>query len=138
MFYQIIFLIFYLMLVVSCNFHCFAVCFQSFMNIAYRSTAALIKRCLKLHIAIKLSIKNKHHKFFIVLKRDSFKISLQVWRLSKIGTAGCIGVFGNFLKRFAKTPRVLWWSWILNECNLSWKIVKLPIVWGLYEKNSTS
>ena len=26
-----------------------------------------------------------------------------------------------------KSPRVLRWSWILNECNLSWKIVKYRI-----------
>ena len=35
-----------------------------------------------LHIAmtvIKLSIKNKHNKFFIMLKRNSVKISLQTW-----------------------------------------------------------
>ena len=85
MFYRIIFLIFYLLLVVSCNFHRFAVCFQSFMNIACRNTAARIKRFLRLHIVIKLSIKNKHNKFFIMLQRNSFSISLQMWRLSKIG-----------------------------------------------------
>ena len=38
MFYRIIFLIFYLLLVVFCNFHRFAVCLQSFINIACRST----------------------------------------------------------------------------------------------------
>ena len=28
-----------------------------------------------------------------------------------------------------KSPRVLRWSWILNECNLSWKIVKYCILY---------
>ena len=39
----------------SCNFNRCAVCFQSFMNIACRSTqnAARIKRFLRLHIVIK-------------------------------------------------------------------------------------
>ena len=46
---------FYWLLVVSCNFNRFAVCFQSFINIACRSTqnAARIKRFLRLHIVIK-------------------------------------------------------------------------------------
>ena len=86
MFYLIIFLIFYLLLVVSRIFHRFAVCFEWFMNIACSSTTARIKLFLKLHIVIKLSINNKHNKFCIMLKRNSFKISLQIWRLSKIKT----------------------------------------------------
>ena len=47
----------------------------------------------------------------------------------KLEPAGCIGDFGNFLNGFAKGPRVLWWSWILNECNLSWKIVNYCILY---------
>ena len=107
MFYRIIFLIFYLLLVVSCNFHRFAVCFQSFMNIACRSTAARIKRFLRLHIVIKLSIKNKHNKFVIMLKRNSFKISLKLGACQKLEPAGRIGDFGNSLSGFTKSPRVL-------------------------------
>ena len=30
------------------------------------------------------TIKNRHNKFFIMLKRNSFKTSLQIWRLSKL------------------------------------------------------
>ena len=46
---------FYWLLVVSYNFNRFAVCFQSFINNACRSTqnAARIKRFLRLHIVIK-------------------------------------------------------------------------------------
>ena len=42
--------------------------------------------------------------------------------------AGRIDDFGNFLNGFAKSPRVLRWFWILNECNFSWKIVKYCIL----------
>ena len=38
--------------------------------------------------------------------------------------AGHIGDFGNFLNGFIKSPSVVRWSWILNECNLCWKIVQ--------------
>ena len=102
------------------------------MNIACRSTqnAARIKRFLRLHIVIQPLIKNKHNKSFIMWKRNSFKISLQIWLLSKV----IIGWpyrsdIGNFLNAFAKGPRVLWWSWILNKCNLSWKIVNYCILY---------
>ena len=43
-------------------------------------------------------IKNKP---FVMLKRNSFKTSLQIWRLSKVRTAGLIGDFGNILNGFA-------------------------------------
>ena len=46
----------------------------------------------------------------------------------KLEPAGCIGDFGNFLNGFAKSPRLLRWSRILNEYNLSWKIVKYYIL----------
>ena len=46
--------------------------------------------------------------------------------------------FGCFFNGFAKSPRVLRSSWILNECNLFCKIVKYCILHrGLYDKNST-
>ena len=80
------------------------------MNMACRSTqnAAHIKRFLRLHIAIKPLIKNKHNKSLIMWKRNSFKISLQIWHLSKLEPAGRISDFGNFLNGFAKKfPRAL-------------------------------
>ena len=66
----------------------FAVCLQSFINIACRSTqnAERIKRFLRLHIVIKPLRKNRLNKLFITLKRNSFKISSQIWRLSKVRT----------------------------------------------------
>ena len=61
----------------SCNFNRCAVCFQSFMNIACRSTqnAARIKRFLRLHIVIKPLNPKNHSKFFIMLKRNSMMFS---------------------------------------------------------------
>ena len=92
------------------------------MNIACRSTqnAARIKRFLRLHIVIKpLNKKNKHNKFFIMLKRNSFKFLCKFSAYQKLEPAGCIGDFGNFFNGFAKSQRVPRWSRILNECNLS-------------------
>ena len=122
---------FYWLLVVSYNFNRFAVCFQSFINNACRSTqnAARIKRFLRLHIVIKpFNKKNKHNKFFIMLKRNSFNVHWKFGACQKWEPAGRIGDFGNFLNGFAKSPRVLRWSWILNKCNLSRQIVKYCIL----------
>ena len=97
-------IIFLLLIVssISCNFNSRAVCFQLFMNIACRSTqnAARIKRFLRLHIVIKPLIKNRLNKFFITLKRNSFKISSQIWRLSKVRTGWPYRWFWKFFERF--------------------------------------
>ena len=130
MFHRIIFLLL-IVSSLSCNFNRCAVCFQSFMNIACRSTqnAARIKRFLRLHIVIKpFNKKNKHNKFFIMLKRNSFNVHWKFGACQKWEPAGRIGDFGNFLKGFAERPRVLRTVWILNECNLSWKVVKYCIL----------
>ena len=42
--------------------------------------------------------------------------------------ASRIGDFGNFFSRFAKSPRVFRSSWILNEGNFYFKIVKYYIL----------
>ena len=121
---------FYWLLVVSCNFNRFAVCFQSFINIACRSTqnAARIKRFLRLHIVIKpLNKKNKHNKFFIMLKRNSFNVHWKFGACQKREPAGRIGDFGNFLNGLAKSPCMLrwfsgseyWMSAIVKYCILS-------------------
>ena len=76
MFHRIIFLSL-IVSSLSCNFNRCAVCFQSFMDIACKSTqnAARIKRFLRLHIVTEpLNKKNK--------------------------PAGRIGDFGNFFERF--------------------------------------
>ena len=120
------------LLVVSCNFNRFPVCFQSFINIACRSTqnAAHIKRFLRLHIVIKPLNKkiNTIMLFNIMLKRNSFNIHWKFGTYQKWEPANRIGDFGIFFNGFAKSLRLLWWFWILNECNLSWKIVKYCIL----------
>ena len=121
----------------SCNVNRFAVCFQSVMKIARRSTqnASCIKHFLRLHIIIKpWNKKNKHNKFFIMFKRNSVnvhwnilpRLALQIWQ--KWEPASRWGDFGIFFKGFAKSPRVLRSSWILNECNLYCKTVKYCIL----------
>ena len=64
-----------------------------------------------------------------MLKRNSFKFLCKFSAYQNLGPAGCIGDFGYFLNGFAKSPCVLRWSRILNECNLSWKIVKYYILY---------
>ena len=130
MFHRIIFLLL-IVSSLSCNFNRCAVCFQSFMNIACRSTqnAARIKRFLRLHIVIKpFNKKNKHNKFFIMLKRNSFNVHWKFGACQKWELAGRIGDFGNLLNGFAKSLLVPRSSWILNECHLSCKIVKYCIL----------
>ena len=95
---------FYWFLVVSCNFSRFAVCFQSFINIACRSTQNAIN------------------------VQNTFNVHWKFGAYQKWEPAGRIGDFGIFLNGFAKSPRVLRWFWILNECNFSWKIVKYCIL----------
>ena len=122
---------FYWLLVVSCNFNRFAVCFQSFINIACRSTQNVerIKRFLRLHIVIKsLNKKNKHNKFFIMLKRNSFNVHWKFGACQKWEPAGRTGDFGNFLNAFAKSPRVLCLLLNIEWVHLSWKIVKYCIL----------
>ena len=63
-----------------------------------------------------------------MLKRNSFNVHWKFGACQKWEPAGRIGDFGKFLNGFAKSPRVLRWIWILNECNLSWKIVKYCIL----------
>ena len=134
---------FYWLLVVSCNLNRFAVCFQSFINIACRCTqnAARIKRFLRLRILIKQlnNNKNKYNKFFIMLKRNSFNVHWKFGACQKWEPTGRIGDFGNFLNGFAKSPRVLhtvlnveWVQFVLKNCEIQ------HFVWGLYDKNSAS
>ena len=98
MFHRVIFLLL-IVSSLSCNFNRCAVCFQSFMNIACRSTqnAARIKCFLRSHIVIKPLNKNtlphsSHWKFG----------PCQKWE-----PAGGIGNFGNVLNSFAKSPRLI-------------------------------
>ena len=144
MFHRLIFI--FLLLIVSsfsCNFNHCAICFQSLMNTACRSTqnAARIKRFLRLHIVIKaLNKKNKHNKFFIMLKRNSTNVHSNTLPSShcKFGacqkweSAGRVGDFGNFLNGFTKSPRLIvlnidWVQFVLKNCEV------LHSVRGLYD-----
>ena len=140
MFYRLIFI--FLLLIVSsfsCNFNHCAVCFQSLMNTACRSTqnAARIKRFLRLHIVI--NVLNKKINIISSLLRWSVTLLMFIQTLyhsshCKFGAcqkwepAGRVGDFGNFLNGFVKSPAWVVRFWILNECNLSWKIVKYCIL----------
>ena len=80
-----------LLFLVSCLLQFSSLC-SSFSVVHEHRLLGEINMPHVLHIVIKPSIQNNHNKFFIALKRDSFKIYLQIWRLSKIRT----GDFGNF------------------------------------------
>ena len=123
MFNQSIFLFLIILLVVSYNFNRFAICFQSFTNITCRRTqnASHIRCFWRLHIVLT-------SEFFILLKCNSFDVHCKFGACQKWEQAGRIGDFGNFLTGFAKSPRVLRWSWTLNERSLSWEIVKYCIL----------
>ena len=115
----------------SCNFNRGTVCLQSFVNIACRSTqnAPRFKPFWRLHI-------DK------TIKRINIISSLLCWSVTLIifiqtldHSSHCnrenrrpIGDFGNFFNGFAKSPRVLRSSWVLNESNLYWNIVKYCIL----------
>ena len=100
------------------------------MNIACRSTqnVARIKRLLSLHIVIK-PLNKKNNKFFIMLKCNSINIHSNTLQLAT-GWPLCRW-FWKFFSGFAKSPRVLRSSWILNECNLYFKTVKYCILSGV-------
>ena len=131
MFHWIIFLLL-IVSSLSCNFNRCAICFQSFMNIAWRSTqnATRIKCFWRLRIVHKINIMSR-------LSRWSVTLLMFIQTLSshcKFGASqsenrlAVIGAFANFFNRFAKIPRVLPSSGILNECNLYCKIVNYCIL----------
>ena len=114
-----------------------AVCSQLFLNLTCRSTqkAAHIKRFLRLQIVIKPVDEktNKMYSFNITLKCNAInvhwntrpQITLQIWCLVKVRTSWPV-----LLKAYD------WSSWILTECNLSWKIVKYYILSEVFTINT--
>ena len=129
MFHWIIFLLL-IVSSLSCNFNRCAVCFQSFMNIACRSTqnAARIKRFLRLHIVIKP-----------LNKKISIINSLLCWRVTLLMFTANLALVKceNRLAVLLVILEIFWtfslkardWSpWILTEWNLSWQIVKYCIL----------
>ena len=58
-----------------------------------------------------------------------FNLLMFIQTLHRLQPAGrYIGGFGNFANGFAKSPIVLRSYWVLNECNLYFKIVKYCIL----------
>ena len=70
-------------------------------------------------------------KRFLVHKSINTINSLSCWRVTLLNFfANCKWVILEiFWTVFAKSPSVFRRSWILNECNLSWKIVKYCILY---------
>ena len=133
MFHWIIFLL-QIVSSLSWNFKRFSVCFQSFMNIACRSTqnAARIKRFLRLHIVIKSLNKNKHNKFFVMLKRNCVDVHSRL-SFALVKSDYLLAVYWVILEIFWTVSQKAhhWSSWILsilNECNLSRIIVRFCIL----------
>ena len=129
MFHRLIFI--FLLLIVSsfsCNFNHCAVCFQSLMNTACRSTqnATRIKCFLRLHIVIKALNK----KINIISSLLCWSITLLTFiqtlchsshckfgACQKWEPAGRVGDFGNFLNGFIKSPRLtLLKNWLSAIC----------------------
>ena len=135
MFYRIIFILL-IVRCLSCNFNCCAVCFQSFMNTACRSTqnAARIKRFRRLHIVIKPSNKK------IIINIINIINSLLCWsvtlwlfiylaRVKIVENRLAVWVILEiFLTVSLKAHACIPSSWIFNECNLHCKIVKYCIL----------
>ena len=107
----------------SCNFNRCAVCFQSFMNIAFKSiqNAAGIERFLRLHIVIKpLNKKNKHNKSppLIVLNIDWVQLDLKNCKIVKYRVLSEVCVinstvspqmwFIKSVKGWFTHPRICW------------------------------
>ena len=136
MFHRIIFLLLILSSL-SRNFNRCAVCFQSFMNIACRSTqnAARIKRFLRLHIVIKPLNTKKHSKFLlcwsVTLSMFSANLAL-VESENRLAVQVILEIFWTVSLKDHD-----WSSWILTECNLSWKSMKYRILSEVCMINST-
>ena len=104
-----------------------------FSVVQWTSLAGVLKmprvsNAFEYHTSKKPLIKNKPKKF---LERNSINVHSNTrpqLPLEKWEPAGRIGDFGNVFSGLAKSPRVLWSSWILNKCNLYWKIVKYCIL----------
>ena len=123
---------FYWLLVVSCNFNRFAVCFQSFINIACRSTqnAARIKRFLRLHIVIK-PLNNKKINTINSLLCWSVTLLIFTENLALVKSENRLAVqviLEIFWTVLLKVHACFVRFRILNECNLSWKIAKYCIL----------
>ena len=125
---------FYRLLVVSCNFNRYSVCFQSFMNIACRSTqnSASIKRFLRLRIVIKplnkkINILNSSLYWSVTLLMFIQKlITARTANLALVKSENRLAVYWVILEifwSFVKSPRLIvlnikWVQFVLNNCEI--------------------
>ena len=129
----------------SCNFHRCAICFRSFMNIAWRSTqnATRIKCFWRLRIVHKINIISRLSLWSVTLLMfiQTLSSHCKFGASQKWEPAGRIRDFGIFFfNGFAKSPRlpasivlnIKLVQFVLQNCEL------LPSVRVLYDKNSTS
>ena len=126
MFHRIIFLL----LIVS-SLSCLSVQFvfsRSWTSLACRSTqnAARIKCFWRLNILIKPLNKKRNMTNYLLCWSVTLLMFIRTLHSSQ--PAGRIGYFGNFFSGFAKSPRVFRSSWILNKCNLFFRIMKYCIL----------
>ena len=98
-----------MLVVLSCNFNRYAVCFQSFMNIACRSYlfAARIKRFSRLHIVIKPLNKKKPNKLFMLKHNPINRFTANLGSL-KVGAFHYAKISGNFGPNVNGTVRSRW------------------------------
>ena len=137
MFHRIIFLLL-IVSSLSCNFNRCAVCFQSFMNIACRSTqnAARIKRFLRLHIVIKPLNK----KINIINYLLCWSVTLLIFTANLVLVKSENWLAISVILEISWTVSLKahnWLSWISTECNCSWNIVKNCILSEVCTINST-
>ena len=123
MFHWIIVLLF-IVSSLFCNFNRCAICFSRSLNIA---CPRVLKMPRVKPFWIKNNIINSLACWGVTLLMLIQTLDPQL-ALQKREPAGRIRDFGNFFNGFAKSPRVLRSSWILNECNLYCKIVKYCIL----------
>ena len=131
MFYRIIFL-YWLLVVSKVQFSSLCRLFSVVHEhrLQEYSKCRAYQRLLRLHIVLKPWIKNKHNKSFIMWKRNSFKISLQIWRLSKVSRDRlAVYLILEIFWTVSLKVNACFDGPELNECNLSWKIVNYCILY---------
>ena len=128
MFHQIIFLLLTFSSL-SCNFNHFAVN----VSVVHEHRLQEYSKCRAYQTFFQFTHRYKTLKYkintIIFLLCCSVTLLMFIQTLHSLQPAGrYIGGFGNYFSGFAKSPRVLWSSWMLNECNLYFKIVKYCIL----------
>ena len=145
MFHRIIFLL--LIVSLSCNFNRLSVPFVFIVHwtllAGVLKNVTRIKRFIRLQIVITKPLNNKkivieqdyNNKFVIMLKRNSIKVHSLTARTRNENRLAVWVILEIFWTVSLKAHN--WSSWILTECNLSWKIVKDCILSEVCMINST-